>query len=585
MNSKQSNLNLQALLVPTVVAVAGLLFGCSDSPEPYQVEYVAPGAGGGVIPPADCDPPCRSGFSCVQGACVSSCNPDCPAGSLCVNGECETECNPPCSSGYSCVARVCTGSSDVQIYDYEEGNKPSEYGTFGTTWPKMSLTYSIANTPPGMSQEDVVAAVASATSKWHAVCLGLTFTPISGDNADIKFLFASLDHGDGVPFDGKGHILAHAFSPGEGRGGDVHFDSDETWTGFSSSGKTNLAAVALHELGHSLGLDHSNEINSIMYPYYRLSVTELQPDDIAGISHLYNCTSSDPGGCGNGACETSLGEDCSSCPDDCGCSGNTQCDNGVCVSACSNQCGPDQTQCDGNAVMSCTAVNGCYQWTTTQTCGSGEVCDNGHCTATCSNACTMAQTQCSGNTVQSCSLVNGCYVWTTTQTCGSSQTCQNGQCTTSCSASGHWNPSSGSDLDIDGTQYNNGLVPLVGTGIRMEVAESSGGGLRLRACKVENAKPNLSGPVHAYMRSFEGYVMFDQVLSVDSSTPSCTVWGDLNNENNYATGAVLNASWRVVSPASSAGYWTYSCTKGGSADPTGTCFWDTHIQPMTRTCK
>lgn len=224
MNSKQSNLNLQALLVPTVVAVAGLLFGCSDSPEPYQVEYVAPGAGGGVIPPADCDPPCRSGFSCVQGACVSSCNPDCPAGSLCVNGECETECNPPCSSGYSCVARVCTGSSDVQIYDYEEGNKPSEYGTFGTTWPKMSLTYSIANTPPGMSQEDVVAAVASATSKWHAVCLGLTFTPISGDNADIKFLFASLDHGDGVPFDGKGHILAHAFSPGEGRGGDVHFD-------------------------------------------------------------------------------------------------------------------------------------------------------------------------------------------------------------------------------------------------------------------------------------------------------------------------------------------------------------------------
>uniref|UniRef100_UPI00398E3A53 collagenase 3-like n=1 Tax=Pristiophorus japonicus TaxID=55135 RepID=UPI00398E3A53 len=151
---------------------------------------------------------------------------------------------------------------------------------------QKDLTYRVNQYTRNLSQAIVDDVFKQALKLWSDVT-PLTFTK-SESTADIEITFVSGEHGDGGEFDGPSGTLAHAFGPGPGLGGDAHFDEDETWT--TDSTGINLFLVAAHEFGHSLGLDHSDDENALMFPFYTYVETDgytLPNDDVQGIQSLY----------------------------------------------------------------------------------------------------------------------------------------------------------------------------------------------------------------------------------------------------------------------------------------------------------
>ena len=72
----------------------------------------------------------------------------------------------------------------------------------------------------------------------------------------------------------------------------MHLDADEIWRVGAS---IDVFSVTLHEIGHALGLAHSDVPSAVMYPYYKMSST-LSADDIAGIQALYGPPTTEQGG-------------------------------------------------------------------------------------------------------------------------------------------------------------------------------------------------------------------------------------------------------------------------------------------------
>lgn len=115
---------------------------------------------------------------------------------------------------------------------------------------------------------------------WQKACPYFSFTQATtAEEADIVVRFGGTELD--TDFTGAHGVLASGGYPDSPLRGKLSFDKHETWT------PSMLQQVARHEIGHCLGLQHSDVPNTLMYPYANAS-SAIDGEALQAIRSLYS---------------------------------------------------------------------------------------------------------------------------------------------------------------------------------------------------------------------------------------------------------------------------------------------------------
>lgn len=161
-------------------------------------------------------------------------------------------------------------------------------------WKDRNIRYCFGTQSTQLDPNVCKAAIRRAIKTWADAGVGLTFTEVAAnDNPEVYIDFRPANDPDHSMVGG---VLAHAdFPPGYSIVSKTlplptHFDDTEhKWVDGAATNAFDIETVALHELGHVLGLAHSSVLGTVMYPSVSPNFVKrtLTPDDLSGLRNLY----------------------------------------------------------------------------------------------------------------------------------------------------------------------------------------------------------------------------------------------------------------------------------------------------------
>jgi hypothetical protein len=186
------------------------------------------------------------------------------------------------------ATRTSMGARRCGVPDGMRPHDPRDkYDLLLSAWPKTQLTWRLivnANFPGNLDPGQVSAVLATEFAKWSGpfappnAISSLTFTQIFTSNPDIDVFFE--DFGASAPF-AKGN------EPASDPNVRVAFNTRVSWT------LGLLGQIAVHEIGHTLGLGHSAQNNNVMGAQHTVFVPTL--DDKLAMGVLYDPFQNVPG--------------------------------------------------------------------------------------------------------------------------------------------------------------------------------------------------------------------------------------------------------------------------------------------------
>jgi hypothetical protein len=198
------------------------------------------------------------------------------------------------------------------------GSAAEAYHLVGSQWPQpgglgspITLTYSFQNMFDGGIRGPGAAPAANGVfqpngpplpndlirhSIEQALGLWASVVPINylevpdtmASHGQVRFRHIYINGTD--PPVGDPIAKAQAYYPGSGETA-VEFDDSDPWQAVGTTHIPDIFGAATHEIGHTLGMDHSDDPTAVMYWIFQrfqgLGTGHLSPDDIAGIQSIY----------------------------------------------------------------------------------------------------------------------------------------------------------------------------------------------------------------------------------------------------------------------------------------------------------